>query len=61
MMYYIIIYLVINITSFLLVFSRKDILSINETKSIMIKKHIINIIKEIFYLKEKTRFIIQKI
>jgi len=49
-----------DITLFLLMYGREAILSIDETKSLMIHKYMISIIKEISYIKKEAKLMIQK-
>ncbi len=50
----------IGITLFLLVYGRKVILLIDKTKPLTIHKCMISIVKEILYIREEARLIIQK-
>ncbi len=49
-----------DITLFLLMYGREAILSIDETKSLMIHKYMISIIKEISHIKKEAKLMIQK-
>ena len=51
---------VIGITPFLLTYGREAILPIDETKSLTIYKRMISIVKEIPYIREEARLMIQK-
>ncbi len=52
---------IIDVMLFLLVYDRKVILSIDEIRSLMIYERMMSIVKEIPYIKEKVRLIIQKV
>ena len=60
MAYYIIKYSTTGITLFLLVYGREVILPIDKTRSLMIHERIMSIVKEILYIREEVRLIIQK-
>ena len=60
MAYHTIKHLTTGITSFLLVNSKKAILPIDKTKSLMIYERIISIMKKIFHIREEVRLMIQK-
>ncbi len=54
-------YSAIGIILFLLMYGQEAILPIDKIKSLMIHKHMMNIVKEISYIKEKVRLMIQKV
>ncbi len=60
MTYRIIKYSAMGVTPFLLTYGREAILSIDETKPLMIHKRMISIMKEILYIKKEARLMIQK-
>jgi len=51
-------YSAIGITLFLLIYGRKAVLSIDETKPLMIYEHMMSIIEEISYIKKEVRLMI---
>ncbi len=53
-------YLAIEITPFLLTYGKEAVLSINETKPLMIYERMMSIVKEISHIKEEARLMIQK-
>ena len=60
MAYYITKHSAIGVTSFLLIYGREAVLPIDETKTLTIYKHMMNIVEEILYIREKARLMIQK-
>ncbi len=61
MIYHITKHLATGITPFLLIYNREAILSIDETKLLMIYDHMMSIIKKIPYIRKEARFMIQKV
>ncbi len=49
-----------SVTSFLLIYSKEAVLPIDETKPLTIHERMMNIVKEIPYIREEARLIIQK-
>jgi len=49
-----------GVTPFLLTYGREVVLPIDETKPIMIYKHMMSIVKEIPHIREEARLMIRK-
>jgi len=54
-------HLAIDIISFLLIYGKEAVLLINETKFLTIYELIMSIVKEIFYIREEAKLMIQKV
>ena len=60
MAYYMTKHSIIGVTSFLLIYGRKAVLLIDETKSLIIHEHMMSIMEEMSYIREEVRLMIQK-